>query len=98
MGALVDAVGLPIDFLDAIDVFVDPGGVLGVSIDFLDAMGVFLDLGGVTDATPDLVEILMDHGSISGVLVDAVGLSINFEDAIGVFWTQGASGALPWAW
>jgi hypothetical protein len=51
VGVLVDAVGLPIDLLYAIDVFVDPGGVSGVSIDFLDAMGVFLDFGGVMDAT-----------------------------------------------
>ena len=57
-----------------------------------------LCLGGVTDPSLGLVDVLVDPGAVSGVLVDAVGLSINFEDAIGVFWTQGASGALPWAW
>ena len=54
------------------------------------------DLRGVTDATPDLVNVLVDPRSVLGIVVEAVGLSIDFVDAIGVFldlW--GVRGATP---
>ena len=43
---------------------------VGVSIDCDDAKGVFMGIGGVTVANPDLVDVLVDPGGVSGVLVD----------------------------
>ena len=54
MGVLVDAVGLPIDLMNVIGVFVDP-------------VGVSVDPGGLTIELKDFISIFVDPMGVQGV-------------------------------
>ena len=67
--------GLPIDLMDVIGVFVDP---MGVRVVLLDPLGLPIDLMGV-------IGVFVDPVGVWVVLVDPVGLPIDLMDVIGVF-------------
>ena len=60
----VDAVGLPIDLMDIIGIFVDPVGIGGVLVD---AVGLHIDLMDVRD-------VFVDPVGVWGVFLDPVGV------------------------